>query len=80
VRCACLEFCPRSEKPRAAALVARQTRSGAHARLRRVLVAAQIAISVVLLSGAGLLVKSFWNLEQQSLGMQTRTCSRFMFR
>jgi predicted permease len=32
----------------------------------------QIAISVVLLSGASLLVKSFWNLEQQSLGMQTR--------
>jgi predicted permease len=63
---------PALEKPRAAALGARQTKSGAHARLRRVLVAAQIAISVVLLSGAGLLVKSFWNLERQSLGMETR--------
>jgi predicted permease len=63
---------PALEKPRAAALAARQTRYGAHARLRRVLVAAQIAISVVLLSSAGLLVKSFWNLEQQSLGMETR--------
>jgi len=63
---------PALEKPRATALVGRQTRSGAHARLRRALVAAQIAISVVLLSGAILLVKSFWNLEQQSLGIQTR--------
>jgi predicted permease len=63
---------PALERPRAAALAARQTRYAAHARLRRVLVAAQIAVSVVLLSGAGLLVKSFWNLEQQSLGMETR--------
>jgi predicted permease len=63
---------PALEKPNAMALVARATRSGAHARLRRVLVAAQIAVSVVLLSGAGLLVKSFWNLEQQSLGIETR--------
>jgi len=63
---------PASQKPRGTALAARSTRSGSQARLRRILVAAQIAISVVLLSGAGLLVKSFWNLQQQSLGMQTR--------
>jgi predicted permease len=63
---------PALEKPNTTALVARSTRSSAHARLRRVLVAAQIAVSVVLLSGAGLLVKSFWNLEQQSLGIETR--------
>jgi predicted permease len=35
-------------------------------------VAAQIGVSVVLLSAAGLLLKSFRNLEQQNLGMQTR--------
>jgi predicted permease len=63
---------PAIEKLSAAALVARTTRSGAQARLRRVLVAAQIAICVVLLSGASLLVRSFWNLQQQNLGMQTR--------
>ena len=63
---------PAVEKPRAQALVARTTNSGAHARLRRVLVTVQIAICVVLLSGASLLVKSFWKLQQQNLGMQTR--------
>jgi predicted permease len=62
---------PALEKPRAIALAARQTRSGAHARIRRLLVATQISLSVVLLSGASLLVRSFWNLEQQNLGMQT---------
>jgi predicted permease len=63
---------PAIEKPRAEALVGRSTRSGAQARLRRVLVAAQIATCVVLLSGAALLARSFTNLQRQSLGMQTR--------
>ena len=66
-----LGILPALEKPRAAALVARTTKSGAPARLRRVLVAAQIAISVVLLSSASLLIKSFKNLENQNLGMAT---------
>jgi predicted permease len=71
--CAALSgILPALEKSRATALVGRLTRSGAHARMRRVLVTAQIAICMVLLSGASLLVKSFWNLEQQNLGMQTR--------
>jgi putative ABC transport system permease protein len=38
--------------------------------LRRSLVVGQIAISMVLLSGAALLVRSFQNLEGQSLGLQ----------
>ncbi len=63
---------PATEKPRATALAARSTSSSAHARLRRALVVAQIAICVVLLCGASLLVKSFWNLERQNLGMQSR--------
>jgi predicted permease len=62
---------PALARPRVAALAARQTKSGAQAKLRRVLVVAQIGLSVVLLSGASLLVRSFWNLEQQNLGMQT---------
>jgi predicted permease len=63
---------PALERPRTTALAGRLTRSGAQAGLRRTLVVAQIAICMVLLSGASLLVKSFWNLEQQNLGMQTR--------
>jgi putative ABC transport system permease protein len=63
---------PALQKPRATALAARQTKSGAHARLRRGLVAAQIGVSVVLLCGASLLLKSFRNLQRENLGMQTR--------
>jgi putative ABC transport system permease protein len=63
---------PALQRPNVTRLVAKQTRSTTHARLRRFLVAAQIAISVVLLSGASLLLKSFRNLEHQNLGMQTR--------
>jgi putative ABC transport system permease protein len=62
---------PALEKPRSTALAARHTSSGAHARMRRVLVAVQIGLSVMLLSGAALLVQSFQHLEHQSLGMQT---------
>ncbi len=39
--------------------------------LKNTLVAAQIALSTVLLACAGLLVRSLWNIEAQPLGMQT---------
>jgi predicted permease len=63
---------PAMEKPRTESLVSRSTLSQGHASLRRILVAVQIAVSVVLLTGASLLVKSFRNLESQTLGMSTR--------
>jgi predicted permease len=63
---------PALQKPNVTRLVAKQARTAVHARLRRFLVAAQIAISVVLLSGASLLLQSFRNLEHQDLGMQTQ--------
>ena len=63
---------PALEKPRATVLVNRQVNSRAHLRLRRVLVTVQIVISVVLLSSASLLLKSFWKLEAQNLGIRTR--------
>jgi putative ABC transport system permease protein len=63
---------PALQKPNVTRLAAKQTRSSAHARLRRFLVAAQISVSVVLLCDASLLLKSFRNLERQNLGMQTR--------
>jgi predicted permease len=40
-----------------------------HAVLRRWLVITQIAASVVLLAGGALLARSFWNLQNQRLGM-----------
>src|SRR2546430_13562895 len=39
--------------------------------LRQMLVSAQIAISLILLAGASLLLRSLWNLENVHLGMQT---------
>ncbi len=39
------------------------------AQLRQVLVATQIAASLVLLAGGALLTRSFWNLQRQNLGM-----------
>ena len=62
---------PALQRPRAAALAARTTGTGAQAALRRMLVVAQIACSVLLLSGAALFLRSFRNIEQQNLGLQT---------
>jgi putative ABC transport system permease protein len=59
------------EKRPLAALNAKATWSRSHASLRRNLVAAQIAISIILLSGAALLLRSFTKIEKQNLGMQT---------
>ena len=60
-------------KPKAIAQVARSSNAGAHVWMRQSLVVAQIAISMVLLLSAGLLLRSFFNLQNQSLGMQTRS-------
>ena len=62
---------PAWQRPRFIALAARTTRPGVQAALRRALVVAQIACSVILLSGASLLLRSFRNMEQQRLGMDT---------
>ena len=59
------------QKPGLAALNAKASMSCNHAFLRRSLVTAQVAISIVLLSGAGLLLRSFTKIEEQNLGMQT---------
>jgi putative ABC transport system permease protein len=62
---------PALQRPRAAMLVARSANSGAHALARRCLVVGQIAVSIVLLTGAALLLRSFRNLEEQQTGMKT---------
>ena len=59
------------QKPGLAALNAKVSMSRSRVFLRRSLVTAQIAISIILLSGAVLLLRSFTKIEQQNLGMQT---------
>jgi putative ABC transport system permease protein len=42
-----------------------------HNRLRHLLLAGQMAVSLVLLMGAGLLLRTQWNLQQEPLGMRS---------
>lgn len=63
---------PALEKPRSLALSARTANPSRHAILRRGLVAGQIACSMILLSGAALLVRSFQKIEEQNLGFHTK--------
>src|ERR1700722_15440472 len=63
---------PALQRPRPAALAARSASTGAHAFTRRCLVVTQIAVSMVLLAGAALLMRSFSSLENQNMGMETR--------
>jgi len=61
---------PALQSPRAETLAGWRTAGARSHFFRQALVAAQIAISVVLLAGAGLLLRSLWNLENQPLGMR----------
>jgi predicted permease len=61
---------PALQRPRAVSQAARTTHSRKGALLRRSLVAGQIAVSMVLLTGAALLLKSFENMERQKLGIE----------
>ncbi len=47
-----------------------RTVGGRHGWWRQGLVAAQVAVTLVLLTGAGLLLRSLWNLENQPLGIR----------
>ena len=74
VSCLCgviFGFATALQKPGLAALNAKTSMSRNRAFLRRSLVTTQIAISIILLSGAALLLRSFTKIEKQNLGMQT---------
>ncbi len=45
--------------------------SVSHVGFRKVLVAGQVAFTMLLLAGAGLFTRSLWNLRNQDLGMKT---------
>lgn len=62
---------PALERPRAVALGTGAAKSRRHALLRQSMVVGQIAVSLVLLSAAASLLRSFRNIEGQNLGMQT---------
>jgi len=47
------------------------TSGGGHARLRSALVVAELAVALVLLTGAGLLLRSFENLRAVNMGFRT---------
>ena len=55
----------------------RTTASGARARLRSGLVTAEVALAVVLVIGAGLLLRSFWNLMNVDAGFNRSRLSTF---
>ncbi|MGA9716743.1 MAG: ABC transporter permease, partial [Acidobacteriaceae bacterium] len=74
VSCLCgviFGFATALQKPGLGALNAKASMSRNHAFVRRSLVTAQIAISIILLSGAALLLRSFTKIEEQNLGMET---------
>lgn len=46
------------------------TRSSGRARLRPLLAASQLALAIILLAGAGLMVKSFWRMHRKPPGFE----------
>jgi putative ABC transport system permease protein len=62
---------PALQCPAPGSLIGKEVRATARNFLRQTLVSAQIALSLILLAGAGLLLRSLWNLENTRIGMQT---------
>ena len=62
---------PALSNPAPEQLCGRDVRATTRSLLRQTLVAAQIAVSLVLLTCAGLLLRSLWNLQRAPTGMET---------
>jgi putative ABC transport system permease protein len=63
---------PALHRPRPADLAGGRTVGPSASLGRHLLVGAQVAVSVILLAGAGLLLRSLWNLQNEPLGITTR--------
>jgi len=63
---------PALRRPTPELLTGKENRATSPSLLRQSLVTAQIAVSLILLAGAGLLLRSLWKLETVSLGMDTQ--------
>ncbi len=61
---------PALERPRAEALAGARVAGSARTLSRRLLVSVQVAISLVLLTGASLFLRSFWKLQSEPLGFE----------
>jgi putative ABC transport system permease protein len=60
-------------RPTPELLTGKENRATSRGLLRQVLVTVQIAVSLILLAGAGLLLRSLWNLQTVALGMDTKS-------
>ncbi len=60
-------------RPTPELLTGKENRATSRGLLRQVLVTVQISVSLVLLAGAGLLLRSLWNLQTVALGMDTKS-------
>jgi predicted permease len=64
---------PAFRRPSPDLLTGKESRGTERHLLRQTLVTAQIAVSLVLLAGAGLLLRSLWRLESVPLGIETQS-------
>jgi predicted permease len=64
---------PAARQPEPDLLAGKETRATTGNYLRQALITAQIAVSLVLLAGAGLLLRSLWKLQSVPLGMDTQS-------
>jgi putative ABC transport system permease protein len=60
-------------RPAPELLIGKEIHATSRGVLRQVIVTVQIAVSLVLLAGAGLLLRSLWKLETVALGMDTKS-------
>jgi putative ABC transport system permease protein len=62
---------PALANPQPGQLCGKEVRATTRSTLRQALIAAQVAVSLILLTFAGLLLRSLWNLERAPTGMST---------